>query len=145
MHIQHKRKPVLHIFKSTPFMFKHQAVLLVSGSSDHLLPLNTTGLPAALLPVANQPLITFPLHLLDAGGVRDVLLVRPLSYCRLSCLPLPLHVLHLLSAVDRQPLPPGRQVEQAMDEALTGLFQLERQPTLLLCLRCALASSRRHV
>ena len=73
-------------------MFKHQAVLLVSGSSDHLLPLNTTGLPAALLPVANQPLITFPLHLLDAGGVRDVLLVRPWSCCRLSCSPLPLHV-----------------------------------------------------
>ena len=85
----------LHSTKSTPFMFKHQAVLLVSGSSDHLLPLNTTGLPAALLPVANQPLITFPLHLLDAGGVRDVLLVRPLSYCWLSCSPLPLLVIQL--------------------------------------------------
>ena len=58
-------------------MFKFQALLLVTGSSDHLLPLNTTGLPAALLPVANQPLITFPLHLLEAGGVHDVLVVPP--------------------------------------------------------------------
>lgn len=100
-HIQHNTsQSASHglFTQSTPFMFKHQAVLLVSGSSDHLLPLNTTGLPAALLPVANQPLITFPLHLLDAGSVRDVLLVRPRSYCRLSCSPLPLHVLHLHSA-----------------------------------------------
>jgi len=58
-------------------MFQHQAVLVVAGcSSEHLLPLNTTGLPPALLPVANQPLITYPLHTLESGGVHDVLVVR---------------------------------------------------------------------
>jgi NDP-sugar pyrophosphorylase family protein len=66
-------------------MFQHQAVLVVAGcSSEHLLPLNTTGLPPALLPVANQPLITYPLHTLESGGVHDVLVVRRATLERVS-------------------------------------------------------------
>lgn len=52
-----------------------QAVLLAGGAGASLFPLNHTGTPLALLPVANQPLITYALRTLEQAGIVDVLLV----------------------------------------------------------------------
>lgn len=52
-----------------------QAVLLAGGAGASLFPLNHTGNPLALLPIANQPLITYALRSLEQAGVLDVLLV----------------------------------------------------------------------
>ena len=54
---------------------QHQAILLAGGAGSSLFPLNHTGLPLALLPVANQPLITYPLRVLEEAGITDVLVV----------------------------------------------------------------------
>ena len=61
---------------------QHQAVLLAGGAGSSLFPLNHTGLPLALLPVANQPLITFSLRTLEEAGISDVLVV-----CLISSMP----------------------------------------------------------
>jgi NDP-sugar pyrophosphorylase family protein len=66
---------------------QHQAILLAGGAGSSLFPLNHTGLPLALLPVANQPLITFSLRTLEEAGIVDVLVVRSCSV-DLGCLPL---------------------------------------------------------
>lgn len=52
-----------------------QAVLLCGGTGSKLYPLNSTGIPKVLLPVANQPLIVYPLKVLEEAGVKDVLVV----------------------------------------------------------------------
>ena len=57
-----------------------QAVLLAGGGGSRLYPLNAAGTPKVLLPVANRPLLTFPLRMLEESGVADVLVVRG---CRL--------------------------------------------------------------
>ena len=56
-----------------------QAVLLAGGTGASLFPLNHTGNPLALFPVANQPLITYALHTLEQAGVLDVLVVSTLQ------------------------------------------------------------------
>ncbi len=53
----------------------YQAVLLAGGSGSNLFPLNQMNLPLALLPVANQPLITYSLRALEAAGIVEVLVV----------------------------------------------------------------------
>ena len=52
------------------------AVLLAGGGGSRLYPLNAGGTPKVLLPVANRPLLTFPLRMLEESGVADVLVVR---------------------------------------------------------------------
>jgi translation initiation factor eIF-2B subunit gamma len=52
-----------------------QAVILAGAGGKHLFPLNSTGLPKVLLPVANRPLLTFPLRTLEEAGITDVLVV----------------------------------------------------------------------
>ncbi|CAK0780561.1 hypothetical protein CVIRNUC_005094 [Coccomyxa viridis] len=52
-----------------------QAVLLAGGAGASLFPLNHTGNPLALLPIANQPLITYALRSLEQADILDVLLV----------------------------------------------------------------------
>ncbi len=56
-----------------------QAVLLAGGAGANLFPLNNTGNPLALFPVANQPLITFSLWTLEQAGIVDVLLVSTMT------------------------------------------------------------------
>ena len=58
---------------SPPF----QAIILAGGGDDHLFPLHAAGdtLPKILLPIANRPMITFPLRSLEEAGVTDVLIV----------------------------------------------------------------------
>lgn len=51
------------------------AIILAGGSGSRLHPLNDGGLPKVLMPVANRPLLTFPLRTLEEGGVSDVLVV----------------------------------------------------------------------
>lgn len=51
------------------------AVLLAGGGGSRLYPLNASGTPKVLLPVANRPLLTFPLRMLEESGVGDVLVV----------------------------------------------------------------------
>ena len=58
-----------------------QAVLLCGGGGSRLYPLNASGIPKVLLPVANRTLLSFPLRMLEESGVSDVLLVRaPLAW-----------------------------------------------------------------
>jgi len=52
-----------------------QAVILAGAGGKHLFPLNSAGLPKVLLPVANRPLLTFPLRTLEEAGITDVLVV----------------------------------------------------------------------
>jgi NDP-sugar pyrophosphorylase family protein len=49
-----------------------QAILLATGESEKLRPL-TEHIPAPMLPVANRPLMAYPLQLLARRGVRQVL------------------------------------------------------------------------
>ncbi|KAG7666567.1 hypothetical protein Ndes2526B_g04967 [Nannochloris sp. 'desiccata'] len=52
-----------------------QAVILAGAGGKHLFPLNSAGMPKVLLPVANRPLLTFPLRTLEEAGIIDVLVV----------------------------------------------------------------------
>lgn len=52
------------------------AAIVLAGNGPALHPLTSAALPKALLPVANRPLITFPLRLLEEAGLEDVLVVR---------------------------------------------------------------------
>lgn len=52
------------------------AVILAGGEGSRLHPLNANGVPKVLMPVANRPLLTFPLRMLEEGGITDVLVVR---------------------------------------------------------------------
>lgn len=52
------------------------AVLLAGGGGSRLYPLNAAGTPKVLLPVANRPLLTFPLRMLEESGIADVVVVR---------------------------------------------------------------------
>jgi dTDP-glucose pyrophosphorylase len=65
------------------------AVLLAGGGGSRLYPLNASGTPKVLLPVANRPLLTFPLRMLEESGVVDVLVVRANSPALLLRLHLP--------------------------------------------------------
>jgi NDP-sugar pyrophosphorylase family protein len=49
-----------------------QAILLATGESDKLRPL-TDHIPAPMLPIANRPLMAYPLQLLARHGVQQVL------------------------------------------------------------------------
>lgn len=52
-----------------------QAIILAGGGGSRLYPLNAAGLPKVLMPVANRPLLTFPLRMLEEGGISDVFVV----------------------------------------------------------------------
>ena len=53
-----------------------QAVLLASDTGSRLFPLNSPTTPKALLPIGNKAMLSFPLEMLELGGVSDVLIVR---------------------------------------------------------------------
>lgn len=63
---------------------QYQAILLAGGAGASLFPLNHTGLPLALFPVANQSLITYSLKALEDAGILDVLVVRSGIECLLN-------------------------------------------------------------
>lgn len=68
-------------------MPKSYAVILAGGEGSRLYPLNSTGMPKVLLPVANKPLLTFPLRMLEEGGITNVLVVRDIAiYFHKHCL-----------------------------------------------------------
>lgn len=52
-----------------------QAIILAGAGGSRLYPLNSQGMPKVLMPVANRPLLTFPLRMLEEGGIKDVLVV----------------------------------------------------------------------
>jgi CTP:molybdopterin cytidylyltransferase MocA len=52
------------------------AVLLAGSAGSKMYPLNASGTPKVLLPVANRPLLTFPLRMLEESGIEEVLVVR---------------------------------------------------------------------
>ena len=60
-----------------------QAVILAGGGGSRLYPLNSQGMPKVLMPVANRPLLTFPLRQLEEGGITDVLVVSGAGDCQL--------------------------------------------------------------
>ncbi|HPX72852.1 MAG: Bifunctional protein GlmU [Euryarchaeota archaeon ADurb.BinA087] len=51
-----------------------QAVIIAAGEGKRLRPL-TRNRPKALLPVANNPIIDYPIQALSASGVRDIIVV----------------------------------------------------------------------
>jgi translation initiation factor eIF-2B subunit gamma len=52
-----------------------QAIILAGAGGSRLFPLNADGLPKVLLPVANRPLLSFPLKMLEEAGIVDVFIV----------------------------------------------------------------------
>ena len=50
-----------------------QAVILAGGRGSRMYPL-TEDCPKALLPVANRPLIWYPVHLLESNGFEGIIL-----------------------------------------------------------------------
>ena len=54
-----------------------QVVILAGGECKRLYPLTSvqSGLPKALLPVGNRPLISYPLKNLVEGGIKNALVV----------------------------------------------------------------------
>lgn len=56
-----------------------QAVLLAGGEDKALFPL-TSGIVKALLPVANRPLLSYPLRSLSDAGLTHVLVVSDLEH-----------------------------------------------------------------
>jgi translation initiation factor eIF-2B subunit gamma len=72
------------------------AVILAGGEGSRLFPLNAAGMPKVLMPVANRPLLTFPLRMLEEGGVTDLIVV---SSCACT---------HALGAQLPRPTPPMR-------------------------------------
>ena len=54
----------------------YQAVVLAGGEEKSLYPLTSGGgLVKALLPVANRPLLSYPLKTLSSAGLRSVIVV----------------------------------------------------------------------
>lgn len=51
------------------------AVILAGGNGNNLHPLNSGDIPKCLLPVANRPLLTFPVQMLEEGGVTEIFIV----------------------------------------------------------------------
>lgn len=63
------------VFTPPGMLQPFQAVILAGAGGKHLFPLNSAGLPKVLLPVANRPLLTFPLRTLEEAGITDFLVV----------------------------------------------------------------------
>jgi translation initiation factor eIF-2B subunit gamma len=60
-----------------PGLATYQAVLLAGGEDKRLHPLTgPAGAVKALLPVANKPLISYPLKALSEAGLKHVFIVR---------------------------------------------------------------------
>lgn len=51
-----------------------QAILLAGGEGERLYPLNR-GTPKAMLPIANEPMIYYPLTYLEKNGFKQVIIV----------------------------------------------------------------------
>jgi UTP-glucose-1-phosphate uridylyltransferase len=54
---------------------RFQTILLTGGADTRLYPLITPATPKALLPLANKPLISYPLSALEKSGITEVLVV----------------------------------------------------------------------
>lgn len=54
--------------------FSYEAVVLAGGDDKRLFPLSA-GVPKALLPVANRPLLHYPLRMLAEAGLRHAWVV----------------------------------------------------------------------
>lgn len=54
----------------------YQAVILAGGEEKNLFPLTSGGMIKALLPIANQPLLSYPLRTLEQAGLKSVIVVR---------------------------------------------------------------------
>jgi CTP:molybdopterin cytidylyltransferase MocA len=54
----------------------YQAVVLAGGEEKSLYPLTSGGGVKALLPVANKPLLGYPLRTLETAGLRSAIVVR---------------------------------------------------------------------
>ncbi|KAL0735494.1 hypothetical protein Bca4012_011704 [Brassica carinata] len=52
-----------------------QVVILAGGFSSNLVPLVSKEVPKALLPVANRPVLSYVLHLLESSNLKDLIVV----------------------------------------------------------------------
>ncbi|XP_010247231.1 PREDICTED: probable translation initiation factor eIF-2B subunit gamma [Nelumbo nucifera] len=52
-----------------------QVVVLAGGTSKELVPLVSKEVPKALLPVANRPVLSYILELLEASNLKDLIVV----------------------------------------------------------------------
>lgn len=62
----------------------YQAVVLAGGEDQILYPL-TTNTVKALLPVANKPLISYPLRTLAEAGLKNAIVVRTPAWATGCC------------------------------------------------------------
>ncbi|KAK9768677.1 Translation initiation factor eIF-2B subunit gamma [Basidiobolus ranarum] len=69
-----RKAPVTH-----ERMTEFQAIVL-AGHGNRMSPLtNEENLPKALLPVANKPLLWYPLNWLEKAGIKDIIVIAPSS------------------------------------------------------------------
>ena len=61
------------LFSQKPFAVEEFQAVILAGYGNRLYPL-TQSLPKALLPVANKPLIYYPLQWLDQAKVNDIII-----------------------------------------------------------------------
>ncbi|GAB2277972.1 hypothetical protein Dimus_012671 [Dionaea muscipula] len=62
-------------FKFNPMRMDFQVVVLAGGTSKKLVPLVSKDIPKALLPVANRPVISYVLELLEQSNLKDLIVV----------------------------------------------------------------------
>uniref|UniRef100_A0A0E0PXF2 Translation initiation factor eIF2B subunit gamma n=1 Tax=Oryza rufipogon TaxID=4529 RepID=A0A0E0PXF2_ORYRU len=60
---------------SPPSEMDFQVVVLAGGTSEKLSPLVSKDVPKALLPVANRPVLSYVLDLLEASDLKDIIVV----------------------------------------------------------------------
>jgi len=69
-----KEKPLLKP-KTLSVWMDFQVVVLAGGVSKKLLPLVSHELPNALLPVANRPVLSYVVELLELSNLKDLIVV----------------------------------------------------------------------
>jgi translation initiation factor eIF-2B subunit gamma len=104
-----------------------QAVILAGGGGSRLWPLTASGVPKVLLPVANRPLLSFPLRMLEEGGITDVLVVcegEAAASAVRSWLPHHSGALRCEVARVQEGLPPVAALRAVLDRVRTESFVL---------------------
>ncbi|KAF4378472.1 hypothetical protein G4B88_027532, partial [Cannabis sativa] len=69
------KNPTKTLSLSTVSTMDFQVVVLAGGSSKNLVPLVSKEVPKALLPVANRPVLSYVLELLELNNLKDLIVV----------------------------------------------------------------------
>jgi hypothetical protein len=74
-HFSARRQHTHETAATMPDRFGFQVVILAGGECKRMYPI-TSGLGKALLPVANKPLLSYPLRNLAEAGIKSAIVVR---------------------------------------------------------------------